>query len=57
MKALTLNSLEKKTEAYDCIRLGVRNNLRSPVCANFILFFFELATYYKEIGKVGTFMV
>lgn len=32
MKGLTLNCLGKKEEAYDLVRRGLRNDLRSHVC-------------------------
>lgn len=32
MKGLTLNCLGRKDEAYDCVRKGLRNDLRSHVC-------------------------
>lgn len=32
MKGLTLNCLGKKEEAYDLVRRGLRNDLKSHVC-------------------------
>lgn len=32
MKGLTLNCLGRKDEAYDYVRRGLRNDLKSPVC-------------------------
>lgn len=32
MKGLTLNCLGRKEEAYDYVRRGLRNDLKSPVC-------------------------
>lgn len=32
MKGLTLNCLGRKEEAYDCVRRGLRNDLKSHVC-------------------------
>eukprot|EP00232_Nephroselmis_pyriformis_P011093 CAMPEP_0182873838 /NCGR_PEP_ID=MMETSP0034_2-20130328/12564_1 /TAXON_ID=156128 /ORGANISM="Nephroselmis pyriformis, Strain CCMP717" /LENGTH=757 /DNA_ID=CAMNT_0025006513 /DNA_START=71 /DNA_END=2340 /DNA_ORIENTATION=- len=32
MKGLTLNGLDKKTEAYELVRKGLKNDLRSHVC-------------------------
>ncbi len=32
MKGLLLNCLERKTEAYDFVKRGVKANLRSHVC-------------------------
>ena len=37
MKGLTLNYLGKKEEAYDYVRRGLRNDLRSHVCILFLL--------------------
>lgn len=53
MKALTLNSLERKAEAYECIRLGVRNNLRSPVCEEPFKRIFNYFINNKTIKKIG----
>lgn len=41
MKGLTLNCLGKKEEAYELVRRGLRNDLKSHVCilsASFICF-------------------
>jgi hypothetical protein len=32
MKGLTLNSLEKKDQAYEWAKLGLKNNISSPIC-------------------------
>lgn len=36
MKGLTLNCLGKKEEAYELVRRGLRNDLKSHVCILFV---------------------
>lgn len=36
MKGLTLNCLGRKEEAYEFVRRGLRNNLKSHVCILYI---------------------
>ena len=36
MKGLFLNHLDQKTQAYDFVKLGLRHDLMSPICAYFI---------------------
>ena len=47
MKGLTLNYLGKKEEAYDYVRRGLRNDLKSHVCI-LDIFFYE-ADMYRNI--------
>lgn len=39
MKGLTLNCLGKKEEAYELVRRGLRNDLKSHVCILFEIYF------------------
>ena len=49
MKGLTLNYLGKKEEAYDYVRRGLRNDLRSHVC---ILFLVVLHNIYHDLSDL-----
>lgn len=47
MKGLTLNCLGKKEEAYELVRRGLRNDLKSHVC---ILRYRDRNTHLKAFG-------
>lgn len=49
MKGLTLNCLGKKEEAYDHVRRGLRNDLKSHVCILFIKILYGLIILNRYI--------
>jgi peptide alpha-N-acetyltransferase len=51
MKGLTLNCLEKKTEAYEHVRLGLKKNLTSHVCWHVYGLLYRSDRDYKEAIK------
>jgi len=51
MKGLTLNFLNKKTEAYDLVRLGIRKNIMSPICWHVYGLLYRSDGDYKEAKK------
>ena len=51
MKGLTLNCLERKEEAYDFVKRGLRNDLRSHVCWHVFGLLYRSDHEYKEAIK------
>lgn len=51
MKGLILNSLEKKTEAYELVRSGIKNDARSQVCWHVFGLLHRSDRNYKEAAK------
>lgn len=48
MKGLTLNCLGKKEEAYELVRRGLRNDLKSHVCILFEIYI-KIGLGYLEL--------
>lgn len=48
MKGLTLNCLGKKEEAYELVRRGLRNDLKSHVCILFEIYI-KIGLEYVEL--------
>lgn len=56
MKGLTLNCLGKKEEAYDLVRRGLRNDLKSHVCILKQGFFTNMLCVGKRNEALVTFI-
>ena len=51
MKGLTLNCLERKTEAYDFVKKGLMNDLKSHVCWHVYGLLYRSDHEYREAIK------
>ncbi|CAN8240552.1 unnamed protein product [Cochlearia groenlandica] len=51
MKGLTLNCMDRKTEAYDLVRLGVKNDIKSHVCWHVLGLLYRSDREYREAIK------
>merc|ERR1712137_98254 len=51
MKGLTLNSLEKKEQAYECAKMGLRYNISSPICWHVYGLIYRSDRNYAEAKK------
>ncbi|GAQ88611.1 N-terminal acetyltransferase [Klebsormidium nitens] len=51
MKGLTLNCLERKEEAYDYVRRGLKNDLKSHVCWHVYGLLYRADRNYREAAK------
>eukprot|EP00180_Rhodochaete_pulchella_P003806 Plantae.Rhodophyta-Rhodochaete_pulchella.ctg689.p1 GENE.Plantae.Rhodophyta-Rhodochaete_pulchella.ctg689~~Plantae.Rhodophyta-Rhodochaete_pulchella.ctg689.p1 ORF type:complete len:898 (-),score=168.67 Plantae.Rhodophyta-Rhodochaete_pulchella.ctg689:1252-3945(-) len=51
MKGLTLNSLDRKAEAYDLVRTGLKNDLKSHVCWHVYGLLYRSDRDYREASK------
>jgi len=50
MKGLVLNCLEKKTEAYDLVKLALRNDMKSHVCWHVYGLLHRSDNNYLQVG-------
>ncbi len=51
MKGIILNSMGKKEEAFDLVKLGLRNDVRSPICWHVFGLLHRSDGNYKEAAK------
>ncbi|XP_011002722.1 PREDICTED: N-alpha-acetyltransferase 16, NatA auxiliary subunit-like [Populus euphratica] len=51
MKGLTLNCMDRKSEAYDLVRLGLKNDLKSHVCWHVYGLLYRSDREYREAIK------
>ncbi|CAN6845863.1 unnamed protein product [Brassica oleracea] len=51
MKGLTLNCMDRKTEAYELVRLGVKNDIKSHVCWHVYGLLYRSDREYREAIK------
>ncbi|KAL0665540.1 hypothetical protein Bca4012_102378 [Brassica carinata] len=51
MKGLTLNCMDRKTEAYELVRLGVKNDIKSHVCWHVLGLLYRSDREYREAIK------
>ncbi|WOH05562.1 hypothetical protein DCAR_0624981 [Daucus carota subsp. sativus] len=51
MKGLTLNCMDRKSEAYDLVRLGLKNDLKSHVCWHVFGLLYRSDRNYREAIK------
>ncbi|XWS20344.1 hypothetical protein CRYUN_Cryun31cG0093500 [Craigia yunnanensis] len=51
MKGLTLNCMDRKTEAYELVRLGVKNDVKSHVCWHVYGLLYRSDREYREAIK------
>jgi tetratricopeptide (TPR) repeat protein len=51
MKGLTLNCMDRKTEAYDLVRKGLKNDLKSHVCWHVYGLLYRSDREYREAIK------
>jgi predicted Zn-dependent protease len=51
MKGIIMNSINKKEEAYELVKLGVRNDVRSHVCWHVYGLLYRSDNNYKEAIK------
>ncbi|XP_010537937.1 PREDICTED: N-alpha-acetyltransferase 15, NatA auxiliary subunit [Tarenaya hassleriana] len=51
MKGLTLNCMDRKTEAYELVRLGVKNDIKSHVCWHVFGLLYRSDREYREAIK------
>ncbi|CAI9114074.1 OLC1v1014696C2 [Oldenlandia corymbosa var. corymbosa] len=51
MKGLSLNCMDRKTEAYDLVRLGLKNDLKSHVCWHVYGLLYRSDREYREAIK------
>ncbi|KAB2037342.1 hypothetical protein ES319_D03G068400v1 [Gossypium barbadense] len=51
MKGLTLNCMDRKTEAYELVRLGLKNDLKSHVCWDVYGLLYRSDREYREAIK------
>ncbi|KAL8098992.1 N-terminal acetyltransferase A complex auxiliary subunit NAA15-like isoform X2 [Apium graveolens] len=51
MKGLTLNCMDRKSEAYDLVRLGLKNDLKSHVCWHVYGLLYRSDRNYREAIK------
>ncbi|KAF2607383.1 hypothetical protein F2Q68_00045293 [Brassica cretica] len=51
MKGLTLNCMNRKTEAYELVRLGVKNDIKSHVCWHVFGLLYRSDREYREAIK------
>uniref|UniRef100_A0A2P2MTN8 Uncharacterized protein n=1 Tax=Rhizophora mucronata TaxID=61149 RepID=A0A2P2MTN8_RHIMU len=51
MKGLTLNCMDRKTEAYELVRLGLKNDLKSHVCWHVYGLLYRSDREYREAIK------
>lgn len=51
MKGLTLNCMDRKAEAYDLVRLGLKNDLKSHVCWHVFGLLYRSDREYREAIK------
>ncbi|KAH0920507.1 hypothetical protein HID58_028167 [Brassica napus] len=51
MKGLTLNCMDRKTEAYELVRLGVKNDIKSHVCWHVLGLLYRSDIEYREAIK------
>ncbi|XP_074583808.1 N-terminal acetyltransferase A complex auxiliary subunit NAA15 [Curcuma longa] len=51
MKGLTLNCMDRKTEAYDLVRRGLKNDLKSHVCWHVYGLLYRFDREYREAIK------
>ncbi|XVF25039.1 hypothetical protein REPUB_Repub13aG0179400 [Reevesia pubescens] len=51
MKGLTLNCMDRKSEAYDLVRLGVKNDVKSHVCWHVYGLLYRSDREYREAIK------
>ncbi|XP_071708803.1 N-terminal acetyltransferase A complex auxiliary subunit NAA15-like [Rutidosis leptorrhynchoides] len=51
MKGLTLNCMDRKQEAYELVRLGLKNDLKSHVCWHIYRLLYRSDREYREAIK------
>lgn len=51
MKGIILNSMDRKGEAYDFVKQGLRNDVKSPICWHVFGLLYRSDGNYKEAAK------